>query len=126
MEKQKITVMALSLVGIVGTFLPWVNAGPFSANGTEGGGDGYITLILYGIIILISLIGGLSNQFSMKSLIAVSVISLICSIIAIYDIGNVNEKSYGVAQVGVGLYVVLLMGLGVIGAGFGLRNKQNK
>jgi hypothetical protein len=130
MEKQKLVIIGMSVAGIAGTFLPWatVDAGMFgshSANGTDGGGDGYITLFFYAMIILISVLGGMKDKLTMKSAISISLLSLLCSVIGFYDIGNINDKASGLAKIGVGLYLVTLMGLAIVGAAFGMMKKAN-
>lgn len=132
MEKQKLAVIGLSALGIVGTFLPWatVDIGSFgstSANGTDGGGDGYITLIFFGINIIIAVLGGLKENFTLKSLIGVSVVSSLCSIIGIYDLSNFkNNAASSMASIGIGLYLIIFMGIAVIVAAFSLKDKTNQ
>jgi hypothetical protein len=128
MEKQKLVLIGMSVAGMAGTFLPWatINAGILgnhSVNGTEGGGDGYITLFLFAMVILISILGGMKDKLTLKSAISVSVISLLCSVIGFYDINSINEKAAGLASIGVGLYLVTFMGIAVIGAAFGMMKK---
>jgi len=123
MGKQKIAVIGLSLIGIAGTFLPWVSIGGFSANGTDGGGDGYVTLFFFALTILISVFGGLQEKFTTKSLIGVTVLSALCSIIGLYDLSNFNDNpAASMASIGIGLYLIIFMGLAVIGAAFGLKS----
>lgn len=109
--------MSLAGLGMVSTFLPWASVGGLSVDGTAGGGDGYITLVFFGIILLISVISGLKEQFSMKSLIPVCVIGLLCAAIALYDMSNVSNP---MVKIGVGLYLLLGTGIGIIGSGIGL------
>jgi hypothetical protein len=126
MEKQKLAVIALSVLGIAGTFLPWASLGGFSANGTDGGGDGYITLFFFGINIIIAVLGGLNEKFTTKSLIGVTALSALCSIIGLYDLSNFNNNpAASMASIGIGLYLIIFMGFAVIGAAFGLKSKSN-
>ncbi len=126
MEKQKLAVIGLSLIGIAGTFLPWASLGGFSANGTDGGGDGYITLFFFALTILIAVLGGLQEKFTTKSLIGVSVLSALCSIIGLYDLSNFNNNpAASMASIGIGLYLIIFMGFAVIGAAFGLKSTSN-
>lgn len=131
MEKQKLVVIGMGVAGIAGTFLPWatVNAGilgSHSANGTEGGGDGYITLFLYAMVILISVLGGMNDKLTMKSAISISILSLLCTVIGLYDMSNFNKNNVAhIAKIGVGLYLVTFMGLAIIGAAFGMMKRAN-
>jgi len=132
MEKQKLAVIGLSLIGIAGTFLPWatIDMGVFgssSANGTDGGGDGYITLFFFAITILIAVLGGLKEKFTTKSLIGVSLLSALCSTIGLYDLSKFNDNPAAkMASIGIGLYLIIFMGIAVIGAAFGLKSTSNE
>ena len=118
LEKQKITVLGLSAVGLIGTFLPWTSLGDFSVDGTAGGGDGYITFIFFAIVLLITVLNGMKEQYKLKSLITVSILGLLCALIGFYVISNVNNP---MVKIGIGLYLIMGTGLGIIGAAFGLR-----
>jgi hypothetical protein len=118
MEKQKIAVMGLSAVGLIGTFLPWASVGGLAVDGTAGGGDGYITLIFFAMVLLITVLNGMKEQYTLKSLITVSILGLLCALIGFYDISNVNNP---MVKIGIGLYLIVGTGLGIIGAAFGLR-----
>jgi NAD/NADP transhydrogenase beta subunit len=79
---------------------------------------GYITLIFFAIVLLITSLSGLKEQYTMKSLITVSIPGLLCALIGFYDISNVNNP---MVKIGIGLYLIVGTGLGIIGAAFGLR-----
>ena len=92
MEKQKIAVMGLSAVGLIGTFLPWASVGGLAVDGTAGGGDGYITLIFFAIVLLITSLSGLKEQYTMKSLITVSILGLLCALLALAIAKKLKQK----------------------------------
>lgn len=106
---------------LIGAFLPWVTMeaiilGSYSINGIEG--DGKITAVLGGILILI---GAITKPKPAKiySLVGVLVAGL-AAIALIYDFTNLSKATgsgFGVsAQIGIGLYLSLLgAGLGVFG-----------
>lgn len=118
---QQIAIIVCSVIGMVGTFLPWASMGPFSIDGTAG--DGWITFVLFLITMYLGTI-------ELKTRVAVIPVALLASGIAIWkimDIQNIkgefaNEAAddpFGVGelisqsvQVGAGLFVIA--GAGVL------------
>ena len=47
MEKKRKFILIIAVVGMIGTFLPWVSMFGRSVSGTHG--DGWITLVLFAI-----------------------------------------------------------------------------
>lgn len=95
---------------ILGSFMPWISAGLISLAGTSG--DGQITAVLGGLIVLAGLIGKVSRLTGMAA-IGFSVISLLI-------VGNVftNLSDGGsVENMGFGLVVVGAASIAAVAAG---------
>lgn len=125
MKKQKLATIGAAGLGVVSSFLPWVTINMLfvskSASGIDGG-DGYISMLLFLIIITIALVGGLSENYTKKSLIAITVLGGLCSLLGLYEIGNIKDASK-VASIGIGLFLLILSGVATIVSAFVLKNK---
>ncbi|BAN02601.1 DUF2510 domain-containing protein [Ilumatobacter coccineus] len=115
-------------VGVVGAFLPWVSAGPFTVNGIDG--DGQITVIL---AVLLGVIGFVVNKSADKRLstggrVGGIVLSLGIALIGAYDISEVSSEVNDLflpVSVGFGLYLTVLAGvLGLVGT-IGLKQRAS-
>lgn len=116
MNKQRLSILILSLIGASGTFLPWVsNPLMGSIYGTDG--DGMITLFLYLIPAILILIKDRSIDLKGGLLYTCITSSVLASIIGIYDL--INFKSLQTSEmkdvmemnIGPGLYVIAIAGL---------------
>jgi hypothetical protein len=114
-----IAVLAGGLLLVVGSFLPWVTAstvfGSISRSGVDGGGDGWITLVAGGVILLLGLATLRRPNRAANLLIAVA--AAIAFVIFALDFSDVQSRitdlesqSEGVALggVGIGLWLVAL------------------
>jgi hypothetical protein len=102
--------------GMLGTFLPWVSAGIITVSGTSG--DGWITLALFGVALLLSVLGRRSEAIGAGARVAKIVCALVAAWAGLYDASG--APSIGV--IGPGLFLVILAA-GVVGvtASFGAR-----
>ena len=115
-------VLAGAAIVAVGSLLPWATIttafGTLQRNGTDGDGDGLITLLLAGAIVFVTLIG----QRTRLSAIVVLVLAAIAFMVVAYDMSNLRENlgevesRFATASVGVGMYVC---GAGALLAGAG-------
>lgn len=124
MTKQRQLLTITSIAGMIGTFLPWLNAPIIgSINGTKG--DGWISFALFLIALIIVLSGNKEKALSDGKKIGVGVIGLICFIFGIGKIGqlsnifsqNVSEDNifYNALTAGtsIGFGIYLITGVGV-------------
>jgi hypothetical protein len=114
-----ICILAGAAVTVVGSFTPWVTIqtafGSIARSGTDGNGDGLITLILGGLLVLGEIINLTAKRRSgtFEGMIDL-LLSIIVGFVAGYDINNVNQRAaslssnYASAGVGYGLYLVAL------------------
>jgi hypothetical protein len=104
-----ILVIAGAIALAVGSFLPWVkaSAGPFTATTNGTSGDGVLTLILAGLIVLLFAVVK-PRRFAA---IVTTVLAVIVALITLYDTGNISSRAHDLANgtsgvsasVGVGL-----------------------
>ncbi len=129
---KKLIILIASLLGLISTFLPWATvsvsvlgqSASESVNGTEG--DGWITLILFVAIIVITVVSGLKDfkkEIPMWAKIAITAVAAICAVIAIVDCGNVADSVSGVSSavglfgatantsIGIGLILIIIMSI---------------
>ncbi len=126
MHWQRLGIIIAASVGILATFLPWINA-PIvgSINGTVG--DGWITLILFAISLVIGILGNRKIPLSLGSLIATLISSGLAAIIGVWKIFSLNQIVSDIAQdnvitraltstisAGIGLYLVIIAGIAII------------
>jgi hypothetical protein len=106
----KVLVLAGAVALAVGSFLPWVkaSAGPFTAttNGTDG--DGVLTLILAGLVVLLFAL----VKPRRVAAILTTVLGVVAAGIAFYDTGNISSKAHALASSSSG--VSASVGVGVI------------
>ena len=133
MHKQKIAILITGLIGGIGTFLPWAEV-PFlgTINGTEG--DGWITLGLFAVPLILALTG--QSQVSLKGtkLIIASVASFIAAIIGFIDLNDITSLTGGndmisqmmgdMVSVGSGLYVIIIAGIALPILAFALKGSD--
>ena len=104
---KKIIILIASLLGVISTFLPWATvsvsvlgqSASESVNGTEG--DGWITLMLFVAIIVITVVSSLKDykkELPMWAKIATTAVAVICAVIAIIDCGDVANSVSGVSR----------------------------
>lgn len=98
---------------VIGSLMPWatVNAGIFtvSKNGIEG--DGVITLVLGGVLLLVALVSSVATDRRWMPAIVVS--SLACALV-LWELADLWGKP---VQVGIGLWLsALAAGAGGVGS----------
>lgn len=104
-----------AIVAGIAAFLPWVTAGveagpvAVSASSTGIEGLGLLTLVLAVVAVAIVLLMGFDGQGSM----ATAVVGVIVGIVALWKIVDIS----GAASPGVGLYLTVLGGVGLLVAG---------
>jgi hypothetical protein len=104
-----VCVLAGSVAAVIGSFLPWANAGPFSVAGTDG--DGALTLVLGAAA---GALGGAANGtkkigFAIGSLVTAALVVVIAAI-DIGDVASLADNALIEVEVGGGLVLTLLGG----------------
>jgi hypothetical protein len=133
MHKQRIAVLGLAVVGMVGsTLLPWFTALGQSFSGTRENfrGDGWITLGLFAVPALVALVGRWGRSHRGAGFAVLAFASLLASAVAGYDLWNYyNLRSSGteagaeleLVNVCWGLYVTIGAGIVLVAAAFVLQ-----
>lgn len=121
MNRYRIVLVVLALLGAVGTFLPWANL-PLvgSADGTSGDGPGWITLGLFVVSGVVAVSTRRREPVSRLVAAACGAPALIAGAYAVYKMLDLQSSFAGVAATnaiakailgsvtaGVGLYVVI-------------------
>ena len=128
MHKQRMVVLICALLGMLGTFLPWVELPVFgSVRGTFT--HGWLTLCLYAAAVSVALKGPSHDDISGAAFLGAAIPALIASAIGIWDIVGIKSGSnsgggdpfaaaFGsMMQVGYGLYIVAAAGIVIAVAG---------
>ena len=133
MNKQRMFILIAAVVGIAATFLPWIELPMGSVAGTKG--DGWITLLLFTISAVLTVLGRRTSSLQGVKLYGVIAPALISGLIALYKILNFNssmpdsDNPFALAirssiSVGIGLYLVLIAGLAIPAIGYFLRDSE--
>lgn len=120
MSSQQVVLIVAAAAGMLGTFLPWINI-PIrgSVAGTEG--DGWITLAIFAIALLVTLSGtpGIGRR------IWIGLAGVAAAVVGGYDAANIMARKSELAaegnrfaealassvSIGAGLYLVIVAGL---------------
>ncbi len=121
--------LGAAALGVLGAFLPWAQAGPFSVNGTDG--DGVITLILSVVLAVLGfkLRSRDDHQVSTGFKVACFILSAIITAVAIYDIIDVESNAADVfieTSAGIGLYLTAVAGVTGIVTAVRLKRKPKE
>ncbi len=134
MNKQRLSIVICAAIGALATFLPWVSI-PFLGNINGTHGDGWITLALFAVPIILCFVIG-DNQAPINAAIKWGTIfpGILNVAIGIWEIANIKKETTGVGEdnlfadafvgsvsIGFGLYVLILAALLMIV--FGLQAK---
>lgn len=122
MNKQRMFILAASVLGIVASFLPWITLPMGSISGIKG--DGWLTLILFLVPTIISVLGNRNGRLSRTNLYIAMGPALLAALIGLYKIidfntslpGGDNPIALGIrntVSIGLGLYVLVVAGLAV-------------
>jgi len=126
MHQQRIVMVIVAALGALGTFLPWVQIPLFgSVNGT--GGDGWISFVLFGLIIALCLSGKRENPLGTWMLVPTFLFAVAAVALGVWKIVDVKSVLKGTGSggelegmlgsmfsVGIGLYVIIAAGLAVM------------
>ncbi|MBD3368976.1 hypothetical protein GF402_01275 [Candidatus Fermentibacteria bacterium] len=120
MEKKRLTIFVIALVGMLGTFLPWAKIGPVTASGT--GADGWYTFVLFAIGGAIAFfLGDRSTPISKGALTGVWITAVIAFVVGIIDFFDVSGSP---ASVGFGLILVVLAAIAQVLVAFLMKDRE--
>jgi hypothetical protein len=115
------------LVAAIGSFMTWAKAvsdlgggASLSIAGTDGQRDGKITVVLGALVLAVGIVILVKQGRLWASIVGI-VLSSICGLVALADIGDITDKSKKLAgighiDVGVGLVLVLIASVVALGA----------
>ena len=121
---KKFTILGASVLGLLSSFLPWASVefmGMSKSVSGMDGGDGVISILLFLVIGILSLTGNFANMITK---IVISICALCSVLLGFYEISNLS-KGQGLVSTGFGLYLLILMGVVVIGVLFGMKNETS-
>lgn len=130
MNKQRIFILLLAVIGIISVFLPWVSAPVYgSVNGFDFD-TGKLMIAMYAVTVALVLLGDrkscLAGAWFYSSLLlpfAAGAIAL-SNIIKINSEMSMHHGSVVVYEIGIGLYMIIIIGLLVPVAGYLLKSKE--
>ena len=126
MNRQRIGILIIAIIGMLATFLPWVTATStidLTLLGTKSFTKtistnlyGAITFIMFSISLVISLLGDRTKALNQNQFYAVISPSIIAGIIGVWKIISTTPndalKTTGFSvSIGIGLYLVVFAGL---------------
>jgi hypothetical protein len=120
MSFQRIFLALISAAGIVATFLPWyTTSSGLSVTGVGGTGeigDGWVTLGLFALALISGVVGNIKEPIE-KTKFACAVAGTVNAAIGVLNVTNIynaydNISGYSVT-IGIGLYLLMAMGVGL-------------
>lgn len=125
MHKHRLGILIASGAGMLGTFLPWATV-PFlgSISGTKG--DGWITFVLFGIALGLTLIGDKKTILTGGPFVLALILGAAAGLFGLWKIidfhSSIGEAS-ALVSLGIGLYLIVLAGLVVVILGLSLKKE---
>jgi hypothetical protein len=136
MNKQRLAIAVIAISGMLATFMPWVKLPMIgSVDGTKGS-SGWVTMALFAIPLIISLLNNRSKSVAAPLLYAVVAPALAAAIFAIWKIhdfnsamSNIGDSPFAQAlgatvSIGFGLYLIVIAGILLPIAAFALQDKE--
>lgn len=135
MNKQRLVILAIAVLGMLAVFMPWVTMPIIgSVNGAHG--EGWAVFILYAIPAILAVLNDRTKPLEGIWIYGAIVPGLICSAIAIWKIiefnsamGETEDNPFAAAMgasisIGLGLYLVVLAGIAITAAAFLVKEKK--
>jgi len=129
MNKQRLGILIAAAVGMLATFLPWINTFMGSVAGSSG--DGWISFGLFAIVLILVLTGDKKTRLAGKKFIASLVMAVLAGALGIWKIvdfkssmseamgGDPFSEALGAGfSIGMGLYLMVLAAIAVLVIGF--------
>lgn len=137
MEKQRIVILILSIVGILSTFSPWLNIpiwGGVNGLSEPMKGIGWFSLLCFAFTLIISFVGELNRPlnnrvfFILPSFASVGIAFYVVLSIRIKMTEMAENDFFGISSVfsvGYGLYLTILCSISMLILGIVLGNKDS-
>ncbi len=120
MNKQRIAILIVSLIGALATFMPWASIPVFgSINGTHSP-IGKVSLVLFIIPMIMCFLGNLTNEFKKTSIYIILTTSIFVFLLDLIQLVSHNLKNQNntpldqllaeVVSIGFGLYIAIIAG----------------
>jgi hypothetical protein len=118
MNKQRITIAGLAILGVTATFLPWVKIPILGSVSAAKAGD-WVTLVLYLPVVILAFIGDRKQPLLGKKRIGAVILAVLASLIAIVKMSDIKEMVGGGEtaellggkfSIGIGLYIAVGIG----------------
>lgn len=130
MNKQRLGMLIAAAVGMLATFLPWINM-PLMGSIAGSSGDGWISFGLFAIVLILALTGDKKTRLAGKKFIASLVMGVLAGALGIWKIvdfkssmseamgGDIFAEAMGASfSIGIGLYLMVLAAIAVLVIGF--------
>ena len=110
MNRQRMIIAVLAVIGIVSVFLPWAKIMGISISGTDAGNDGWIALALYAVALGMAMMGDRTQPLGGKFKWGAVVAGLLAAAVGILNIMDVT-KDLAAKYIGIGLWLTGLAGV---------------
>jgi hypothetical protein len=136
MHLQRIIIISLSFIGIISTFLPWFTYDfllvKTTENGIDSNGNGWFTIILFTLCIILSVLSELNNPINNKLSIGIILAALLSTLIVIIELLSLEKQSDNIIgeilrtsiEIGVGIYLLIFCGITIPIIILVLKNKK--
>lgn len=106
---KSIIILAVSVVGAMATFLPWLSKTALGVTVTAYGrdGDGWFSFALFAVVLVLALVN-IKKDLKMGMKISISVVSVLAILIGLSKVFAAMDSGL---TIGVGVYAVLLAGV---------------
>lgn len=136
MNKQKLVILIIAVIGMISVFLPWMHM-PFvgSVNGAHGWN--LIVLALFAVPAVLTLVGERTERLSGNWLYAAIIPGLICSIKGIVAVVRVQSAMSGAGEdnpfaelvsasvsIGFGLILTIVAGIAIAIAAYVVKDQE--
>lgn len=127
MHKQRIAVLGLALLAIVGSLGPWITVPMLNLTVDGSAGDGWLAVGCLVVVVLMAILGGFSKSFGMVSWGIQLVFAALAVVIGAYTVYNVLDRlsgaPAGVWSMGWGLPLLIIAAALIPVAGFALKDR---
>ena len=139
MNQQRLAILIAAGLGALATFMPWIRA-PFIGTIAGSQGDGWYTLALFSVAIVVSLLSDKTKRIEGGALYAAIIPSIIAALIGIQKISHfssmmadmkadMGDNPFAMAlgatvSIEFGLYLLVLAGLAVPALAYLINDKQ--
>lgn len=126
MHKQRLGIITAAVAGMTGTFLPWFTA-PIVGHIRGTKGDGWITLIMFALALMVTVIGSRKNPLNTVQLITAAILGGGAGVVGMWKIISIKMKIKDISDneaisqaldsltsIGAGLYVIAIAGVAVV------------